>query len=363
MTGNDIFVTRPYSQIKNEDGVLLGGLHGINVPATGPYILASPLERVAMTDGHLLDIHVRVRRCSHHFHTQLVGTVAAMNRLLTVIENAVSVDRLAMPLNRIALYQRPVLHAVEIAGFIQVRTADLITSFRRSDRVIDNGRLCINNIVPFNTAAEILGLHRAQHRFYGQYQLVDTIFSCPCLILVVIMGRSRYTAQVIETAPAILLAFADGDPLYEMITCLVFGQDQTPYIVATRLLVRTLELIRARLVEDGVNLHAFTLEGPVISMFAAQTRVRLIDLHRQLDNMDGHDGVAAQIVREIAGFGIGLTVIADVHIAANDELFARLSHFPYRQVQAVPYIAAVRLFLFFLEVTRLERTDAMPFEG
>ena len=166
-----------------------------------------------------------MRRSYDARYMQLIRTVATVNRLLMIVEYAVTPNRLTVPLERVALYEFPILHAVELPRFLEIRTTYLVAPFYQCDRVIDHCRFGIGLAFPFDRAAEILRLHRPFHRSNRQNQLIDTVLSGAGLMLVQITVGSRYAAQAAQTMPTEIIALADRHALYEMITRLVLGQD------------------------------------------------------------------------------------------------------------------------------------------
>ena len=64
----------------------------------------------------------------------------------------------------------------------------------------------------------------------------------------------------------------------------------------------------------------------------------------------------------MAGLRVCLSVVDDVHIAADNKVDGGVFQFANRQVQAVPVITAVRLFLFPLVLSRLAGAYGMPYK-
>ena len=242
---------------------------------------------------------------------QRIDTVAARMAHIGIFIVTAGRDGLAAPCYTGSRCDRRCVMIMEGNTPAQDSSDDTVATIENAlQRVGQYLRRGVRCAFPFYTAAEGDGLRTALYRLNGQNQLIDTVIAGYGLLTIKIMNRLTDTllVQVRLAMPAERLVFADGLRLDEMIRRLVFGQDQTPYIVAS-----CLGILRYMLIDTGLRhrvglCHTVIRVLPVIRVHRVQYSCLLIDLRRVLGNDDfiGRVGRVGVVVG--AGIGVGLTV-------------------------------------------------------
>ena len=125
-------------------------------------------------------------------------------------------------------------------------------------------------------------------------------------------------------APVEIFTLADRYGLYRMESRLVFGQDQDPSVVTSRLRILACINVPSRLI-DGIRL-LLTIQGvlPVVRMGSIQYTVLYKLATRMLNDRDCIDGVSAQDIRIDTRIAVRTTVERHTLIIAKRERDSRV---------------------------------------
>ena len=162
--------------------------------------------------------------------------------------------------------------------------------------------------------------------------------------------------------PAERLALTQGQGLYEVVLGLVAVENQSPDLATACDGVRTLVLIGARLVEGLGRFCTVFHERPGVTMLTAKAGCRHINLLRVLVDSNAQYGVATQVVREHAAFGVGLAVEDDLLVVADGERGVDILQLTNGQVQTEVVVVSVVLAFRGVVVAALGSTDTVPEE-
>ena len=340
----------------------VGFPNGIGIDAATRDQHVAPRNRLAFTSGTLFGIQVALRTGRNDCYRDLIGTVATVDGRVIVVERTVGRNGLTVPEQYCSLRQIFRLGVVVRGRLIQVDTLDTVAARRQRNRIINNGRTCVFLALPCGLVAEYDRTNRALYRRYRQVQREDTVFACAGLVANHVRVRACYLAQLGQTLPFERIALTDRQRLLEVITRLVFGQNQAVDIVTSGRLVRVLELIRAGY---GIGLRARCAVVDIVprkAVVVGNSTASLIHNRLILNDMYVDQRVATQIRAIVTCFVIRVAVEADTTACADSKRGVLLLYLTNGQIQTVEYIYTARLMNHFRVVVGLVSLDAVPYK-
>ena len=199
------------------------------------------------------------------------------------------VDGLTSPFQRLTRQDGHCVMVVERNAFCQEDSNNRVAIVLNTGQSIHNGfGLGVGFAVPNGRVAERYGACGTQNGLYTQAEVIDAVISGLRLIVVEIVGSSANTlpVEVLFPSPFEIVVFADNGSGVEAIAGFVFGQYQSPCVVAAGLRIECGVLIYAGICQRvGVGGSVFVIE-PIIGMRGIQFGVLYMELPRMFDNSD-----------------------------------------------------------------------------
>ena len=329
-----------YSQIQDIQRVNFAAcsLDGIIIRTAVVVRLAAPRLLVALTDS--VPVGVGVERVGRLFELdmQVERAVAAQARVVYILVVAGCHDRLTVPMQRLAVQDTDRVVLTDLQTLHEESRDDTVAAVLGARQRIHHGRRSgIGRAVPNDTAAERYGPSRTNDRLNRQHQFVDAVLVGYRAVTVVVMCRLTDTQRIqsCTAAPTVIITGTDSYVLYVMETCLVLGQNQSPYIVTARGVVMGRVLIHTRLI-DGVGL-LLAVQGvlPVVRMRPIQHARLQVQLGGVLSDRDAVQRVARVLVVVLTGIDVRLAVERHALVVAQREQRVHLYQLRRRQMKTV----------------------------
>ena len=252
---------------------------------------------------------------------------------------------------------------IESRFLVQVDTLDAVTSGRQRDGVIHHGRFGVGLAVPSGLAAEEDRSYRALNRRNGQVQGVDTVFAGAGLVGIGVRVGTGDATEVGQAVPCEIIAFADRERFLEMVTRLIFGQNQTVDIVTSGGRIRVLILVGTCSSELLLARRTMVDILPCETVIVCDRTACLIDNRLIHNDMYVHQRVASQVTAVMTGFVVRDAVEADSTAFANRKRSVALNDLTNGQIQYIQGIIAICLLYQAAVMIRLVCGDTVPFIG